>query len=68
MYNPNPLPGMAVGLPQEKRREVERGKLQITLTIDSTNDRLNYVDKLREAAIQAIEEGTPLEVINGPAR
>ena len=57
---------MAVGLPKEKRREVERGKLQITLTIDSTNERLNYVDKLREAAIQAIEEGTPLEVINGP--
>ena len=59
---------MAEGLPKQKRSEVARGKLEIRLQIDSTNERLNYVDKLRQAAIEAIKQGTPLEVINGPSR
>ena len=59
---------MAEGLPKQKRSEVPSGKLEIRLQIDSTNERLNYVDKLRQAAIEAIKQGTPLEVINGPSR
>ena len=59
---------MAEGLLKQKRSEVAHGKLEIRLQIDSTNERLNYVDKLRQAAIEAIKQGTPLEVINGPSR
>lgn len=67
MYD-KPIIDMAEGLPKQKRSEVPTGKLEIRLQIDSTTELLNYVDKLREAAILAIKEGTLLEVINGPSR
>lgn len=59
---------MAEGLPKQKRSEVPAGKLEIRLQLDSNKELLNYVDKLREAAIIAIKQGKPLEVINGPIR